>query len=508
MNDTSKEVAIVKCSQIGMSEVGSRMSLALVNVIRPYTVAYTLPTAHFAGTFTKTRIDPVIDGSKALRENVHKTNNNNEVKQFGDSFLYIRGAASSNAPISIPCDHLVHDEVDFCDQEVLGQYHSRLTHSKWKRKHRISTPTLPGFGISRVFQDTRRHFNFVKCDHCNHHFVPDYYDHVKIPGYLGELRAINKSLLNKIRFKEAAVVCPACGAIPSLQHKHREWVCENPDENFIGAGYQIAPFDAPNIIQPSDLIEASTTYARVQDFINFNLGLSAEDREATLAREDFDNVFVNIEQPTNTVNVMGIDVGNVYHIVIGAVDGHDNLIVLHTEQVPMGQARLRIAQLRAQFRVVCTVMDSMPHAETVMALQDADASLYAAIYMKSKSLLTHTVIEKIEVKEEGKEFVRQVNINRSRAFDAYMEFIREGHLVVKDSEEKETIIEHHQSMKRVKVYDNDSGEMSYSWQKTDGVDHYHHTFMYCWMAAKIRGVGRSGITLPIFSMFKFANKSL
>lgn len=507
MSDQSRDVAVIKCSQIGMSEVSARMSLALVNVLRPYTVAYTLPTAHFAGTFAKTRIDPVIAGSPVMKGNIHKTNDNNEVKQFGDSFLYIRGAASSNAPISIPVDHLVHDEVDFSDQEVLGQYQSRLTHSKWRRTTKISTPTLPGFGIHRAFQETRRHHNFCKCHHCNHQFIPSYYDHVKIPGYLGDLVAINKSVLMKLRFQEAALHCPKCGKVPSLQVQHREWVCENPEDKFIGAGYQITPFDAPNIIQVPYLVEASTKYDRTQDFVNFNLGLAAEDNEATLTKEDFAEVFILEEAPTSVAYVMGVDVGNTYHFCISTIDAWGDMFVVHTEAVPMSRARQRYHELRSQYRVVCTVIDSMPHAETVMALQANDPNLYASVYMRSKSILTHNVVEKTAVAEEGKEFVRQVNVNRSKALDGYMEYVREGHLRIKATPEKDLIIQHHMSMKRVKVYDNESGEMTFSWQKTDGMDHYHHTFLYCWIAGKIRGVGKSLIILPTFSLMKFRQKT-
>lgn len=508
LSDTSVDVVVVKCSQVGLSEVGVRMALALVNVLRPYTVAYTLPTAHFAGTFTKTRIDPVIEGSKAMRGNIHKTNDNTEVKQFGDSFLYVRGAASSNAPISIPVDHLIHDEVDFSDQEVLGQYVSRLTHSKWRRTTKISTPTLPGFGIHKAFQETRRHYNMCKCHHCGHWFMPDYYKHVKIPGYTGHLLEITKTTLAKVRYQEAALHCPSCGAVPSLQKEHREMVCENPSENLLGAGYQVTPFDAPNIIQIPYLIAASTKYDRIQDFVNFNLGLAAEDNEATLTRADFDNVFVQADAPEGVVYVMGVDVGNTYHFAIGAVDAWGGIFTVHTEAVPMKIARQRYAELKSQYRVVCTVIDSMPHAETVMTLQEQDVNLYAAVYMRSKSLLTHNVVEKIAEAEKGKDYVRQVNINRSKALDGYMEYIREGHLHIKDSEAKDEIIAHHMSMKRVKVYDPDSGELAFSWQKTDGVDHFHHTFLYMWMASKIKGVGKSLVALPIFNMFKFHNKTL
>jgi hypothetical protein len=502
LSDTSVETNTRKCSQVGISEVLARKALGLVNVLQPYTVIYTVPTAHFAGTFMKTRVDPVIQGSKTMREMVHRTNDNSEMKQFGDSMLYCKGAASSNAPISIPADHLIHDEVDFCDQDVLTQYQSRLTHSPWRKIDRFSTPTLPNFGIDKFFQESRRHFLMVKCDHCNHDFVPSYYDHVKIPGFDDDLRKITKYTLTRIRWEEAAVICPHCGKVPSLQWPHRRWVCENPSENYVASGRQVSPFDAPNIITPSYLVKVSTNYARSQDFVNFNLGLPAEDKEASLSREDFEKLFCQFEA-NGLVYVMGVDVGALYHFVIAGVDGQGNMYVVHREQVPMGLARKRYMELKAKYRVICTVIDSTPHAETVMALQAEDPNLYASVYMKSKSLLTHHVVQKEEEKGEGKSFVRQVNVNRSRAFDGYMEFIRGNAMMIQAGEDKDLIIQHHCSMKRVKVYDNESGELAYSWQKTDGNDHYHHAFLYCWVASKIRGIARPTIILPSAQVFSF-----
>lgn len=507
ISDPSRETNTQKCSQVGVSEAWARAALALVNVLNPYTVAYTLPTAKFAATFARTRIDPVIEGSSTMSANVHRTNNNSEVKQFGDSFLFLKGAAGSNAPISIPCDHLMHDEVDFSDQEVLGQYVSRLTHSKWKRVSRISTPTLPNFGINKYFRESRRFYNMVKCHHCNHHFVPDYYDDVKIPDFTGDLREITKASIHRTRWEEAEVICPKCGLAPSLQIEHREWVLENSDEKHVGAGFQVSPFDAPNIIKASYLIEASTKYDRVQDFVNFNLGLPMEDKEATMTAEDFESVFVHAVASASSQYVMGVDVGATYHFVVAAVSPYNDMLVVHTEQVHMSKARVRYNELRRQYRTGCTVMDSLPHGETVMALQEEDASMYASVYMKSKSVLTHAVVDREEDDEKGQAFVRQVNVNRSKALDAYMEFVREGHLEVVSSDNDDLITTQHMSMKRVKVYENESQEMAFSWQKSDGNDHFHHAFLYCYIASRIRGVGRSLVVLPIFTARKILLKS-
>lgn len=506
LSDTSPEVSVRKCSQVGVSEASARLALAMAYVINPMTVIYTLPTAHFAATFMKTRIDPIINGSRLLKESLSKTNDNSEIKQINDSFLYMKGASSSNAPISIPADVVIQDEKDFSDQEVLSQYTSRLTHSKWRILRSFSTPTLPGYGVDKDFQESRRFFNLCKCNHCNHWFQPDFYTHVKVPGYLGDLREINKQKLAKIRLAEAAVHCPRCGQVPSLQTEHRQYVCENPDDGYLGAGYQVTPFDAPNIIQPAYLITSSTKYERIQDFVNFGLGLPMEDKEATLTRDELNPLFQFMLAGSNTVYVMGVDVGNTYHFVIGAIDGFGDMLIVHTEQVPMGRAKVRYMELKMKFRVVCTVIDSGPHAETVMSLQTMDINLYASVYMRSKSILTHNVVNKEEEKDLAQAFVRQVNVNRSRALDAYMNFIRENHMVIQPTDLQETIVQHHISMKRVKVFDNDSGEMRYDWQKTDGEDHFHHAFLYCWLAGKIRGVGRSTVVLPLTSMFKFRLK--
>ena len=216
LDSEAREVNTRKCSQIGLTEVSVRKSLAMCGMIKNFTVIYTLPTAGFAATVSKTRVAPVIQDSPYLRALLTETDNM-EVKQFSNgSFLYLKGAASSNAPISIPCDLLVHDELDFSDPLVISQYQSRLTHSRYKMKFRLSTPTIPGKGIDYEFQRSKRHFNFVKCCHCCHYFVPDYYSHVRIPGYTGELLDITKRNLHTVDYAHAFVECPSCGGVPDL----------------------------------------------------------------------------------------------------------------------------------------------------------------------------------------------------------------------------------------------------------------------------------------------------
>lgn len=508
-SDTSREIVIRKCSQVGISELSARITLATCAIVPGYTVAYTLPTAGFASTFMKTRIDPVIQGSPYLSSMLQGEIDNTEVKKLGDSFLYLKGAQSSNAPISVPCDELVHDEVDFSDPEVLSQYQSRLTHSKYKRKKKLSTPTLPNRGIDYDFQRSRRKFNMVICDHCNHYFIPDYFTHVRIPGFTGDLREIKKSTLHKYNYVDAFVECPKCGGKPSLQPKHREWVTENPGDNFVASGIQVSPFDAPNIITPSYLVEASTQYKRYVDFINFGLGLPTVDSDATLTQDDVDAcIDSGLEESSGSV-VMGVDMGSLCHFTIGRVRGEGQIRIVHVEQVPVAKVRSRYEELIRQWHPRITVMDAFPYTETVLALQTVDARLYGAVYTQSKGLETHNVVDRPEDRDEAEVDLRQVNINRNRAFDAYMDFIREGMLSKRSCPLDAEWKAQHTDMRRVKAWDGQTKELVYKWVKSEeGEDHFHHSGLYMYIASMIMGVGRgSSVALPMLSTFRVRNKN-
>jgi len=504
LSDGSREIVVRKCSQVGLSETSARMALALCAVTRGYTVAYTLPTAGFASTFMKTRIDPVIAGSPYLKDMLQGELDNTEVKKIGDSFLYLRGAQSSNAPISVPCDHLIHDEVDFSDPEVLSQYQSRLTHSKYKRKTKLSTPTLPDRGIDYEFQRSRRKYNLIKCNHCNHWFQPDYFTHVRVPGFKGNLRDITKANLHTIEYVDAFVECPKCGKQPSLQPQHREWVCENPDDNFVASGFQVSPFDAPNIITPGFLIEASTQYKRYVDFINFGLGLPTLDQDATLTEEEL-GLCINAElEEVGGSYVMGVDMGMTCHFVIGKVRSDSTLRIVLVEQVPVAQVRKRYEELRMIWRPRITIMDSQPYTETVLNLQQTDSRLYGSVYTRQKGLALFNVVDREEDRDEGEQDLRQININRDRALDSLMDFIRMGNLSKRSCLLDDTWKRHLTDMRRVKDWDNQAQEIVYRWMKSEQAeDHFHHATLYMYIASMVLGVGRgSQVKLPAMTTIK------
>jgi hypothetical protein len=505
--DPSRQKNVRKCAQVGLSELSARTALALANILDSTTWIYTLPTATFAESFVKTRIDPIVDTSSALKEAINPTNDNAQIKQFGNSFVYFKGTIGQGAAISVPADGLIHDEVDFSDQMVMSSYESRLIHSPYKIKYKFSTPTVGGFGISAEFDTSRRFWNFAKCNHCAHWFLPSYDQHVVVPGFDGEKKEITKDKLARLRWQEAQLLCPSCGLEPDLGPSNRAWVCENPDENHEAAGYQIQPFDAPSVITMPYLIEASTKYDRYVDFTNFGLGLPAQDQETSFTREELERMKIQGRPEGFHVNVMGIDMGLICHIVVLGVDPIERCVVEHKEQVPLSRLFDRKKELQNQYRVGITVMDSQPYADMLMRMQAVDPNLYGAVYVTSKDLAMYAV-KKTEEDDlaldgerkagAGEERERQVNVNRNRAFDGLMEFVRRGNLQAVDSPYWDTFVKHLMDMKRVKDFTREK-EIAYVWQKSaKGQDHFHHALLYAWIAAKMRGIAQSSIILPSY----------
>lgn len=497
LRDPSTQKVIRKCSQVGASEITARWALAMCNIIPGFTTLMTLMTASFAAQFMRTRVDTTIMESPLLRENLSKDMDSSELKRFlNNSFLYLKGSQSSNAALSVAVDSLLHDELDASDPAIISTYQSRLTHSPWKLKTWLSTPTLPGLGIDMEFRRSRRHFEHLKCSHCGHFFIPDYHEHVKIPKFRGELENITKSSLPE-NYNDAYVECPKCGKRPDFDIKYRTWVCENPgDTQLISAGYQISPFCAPSYITPGYLVQASTQYVKRTLFVNQNLGLPAEDRESTLMLEDLLPCLIERHEIVGCSYVMGVDMGNVCHLVIMAVDALGRCTEVHSEKVPVIRVVERRRELARAYRCRISLMDSQPMAETVYRAQLDDPNVYGAVFTNLKSLETHTVKMRDQDWDEGVVNLRQVNLNRNRALDYMLDFVRTGQYKRFHNDHDQEWLAHMQTMKRVKDFTTDQ-ELQYIWRKTTGDDHWFHATLYGLFAAQIIGVGVNQSNLPV-----------
>jgi hypothetical protein len=508
LEDTSQEVNTQKCSQIGMTETQARWSLGVCKVFPGFSLIYTMPYSNDAELLCRTRVDPIITDSPDLKAAVNPDMNNSQIKQIGTSFIYFRGTQGNTQAISIPADCIVSDEIDRSSDHILSQYTSRLTHSAWKLRRNFSTPTVDGYGIALKMETSRRFRNLCKCEFCAHSFVPDYYEHVKIPDYSGDLDAVTKRMLAQLRWKEARLHCPKCGKTPSLLPEFREWVQENLDDQHDPAGYYVSPFDAPMLITPSYLIEASTKYARKSEFRNQNLGKTSQESEDTLTLSDLVKSLIYSNLQDSGLYAMGADMGLTCRIVIGRIDHNGILVVVHREKVPLGNFEARSRELAAEFRCVMKVFDSQPYVDLVMRMQKRDPNLYAAIFVTSKKVEVFKVVEQAAEPEEGKLDVRQAQINRNKALDELVGHIKQqGMALQADANEDEDFAAECTDMKRVQTVDKD-GELGFSWEKSAaGNDHYFFALLYLYVAARLKGLATGTYNWPtILGTFRHVEK--
>lgn len=484
LQSSANTTIIRKCSQIGLSELMARRVLALLCIMDRFDIILSFPTVDMVEKFTATRLNPVINDSPYLKSLLNPNVDSTTTKQIGKNFLHMRGTSGIKQAISTPADMIVNDEVDASDPAILTAFESRLTHSKYRWRMRFSTPTIDAFGISKDFDQSKKHWNMVKCCHCNHWFVPSYTEHVRLHGFEGDLLTLTKANSHKYDLSKAALFCPLCDKVPDLTPNFREWVVENPEEKWEADGFQVQPFDAPGIITVPDLLRAQINYEKISEFVNQNLGLPYSQETDGLTLKDLESCYGEGFRPSDMPKVMGVDMGVNCHAFVGGIDAHGNLHEVHREVIHHSDVKTRVKALAGLYRVKAIVMDTMPYTETVFSLQQDLGMLYGAVYITSKNLDIYTLHKKDEDSDRGLLDVRQVNVNRTRAFDGLMDFIQRGMLKLWLPDGKQEFIAHCLDMKRV-----EGGKGVVAWQKSpDGKDHWHHALLYCYVAMALRGL--------------------
>ncbi len=499
-------ISLKKCSQYGLSELAIRRALGFLQINQGTTCIYAFPTASFSQSFSKGRFSPLLRHDLVSKEKITVAGTDSAgVKEFtNSSLIYFIGASTDRQVISVPSDLNVLDEKDFYEnQDVPSKLNSRLTHSKFGWEFNLSTPTLPNYSISADYDASKQFVELQQCDKCNHYFQTDYYKHVKLPGFNGDIREfsyLNRKILDKVSLDGAFVQCPKCKRPVNTHVNYRSWECVNPDTKYTSVGIHITPFAGPNIITPSELIFRACKYTSVSDFDNFGLGESFEDSSTGLTAKEIEKCFVGTQDFTPAFTVMGLDLGGLSACTIGKPNGEGGLDIVHAELIPLKSLRKRVKELRIKYKVINTVIDALPYTETVLRIQLEDPNSHAAIFGSSLELYTEKIKEDDE--KSALSGLRVVNISRERMLDYTASVVREGQVRYMNCEsEQEAVVEHLTDLKRGKAYDK-NGELVYKWKKSAvGNDHYFFSLLYCLTAGLMKGFGErfgaNGFSVPL-----------
>ena len=492
--DKVKHSATIKCAQVGLSTLQIRSNLCFAATHDFLKLAYVLPTAGFAREFTQSRFDPAVESSSTVSALMSKDIDNTGLKKIGSCFLLMRGTSGTTAAISFDLDLITTDEIDFCNQTVLKAFSSRLQHSDLGLRRDFSTPTLPGYGVSALYNDSSRGVRFVKHDVCGQWVMLSFFEDVVIPGLdkpIIDYRTEDCQTsfgtfhpgLDKAWYK-----CPHCHKPISegnlAEPTEREWVHAHPDHWRMG--FAVSPWDVPKYNPLSTVLKSIKDYT-YQDFVNFRIGLPYESSENSFLSVVIDRMSVMFTTPLSEMlrggvygTYIGVDLGKVSHVVVGMENSDlGTLDIIYAAQVKvsdLGEMHLgkwleKLANATNCYRMV---IDAMPDYSVAMYCAEKGVG-YGAEYRPNPSLDIYGWDD-----NKGK-----VNIDRDLHFDDLASMVNSGRIrfpkPVDVFEGKVNLMKDHLGVMKKAQVQTSSGLES-KWVSITKNDHYAHALGYMFAA--------------------------
>lgn len=173
-----ERVVFMKGAQLGATEAGLNW-VGYIVANAPGLMLYVMPTTESARRNVRTRIDPLIESTPAVRDRVTKARsrdpgNTATLKSFAGGQIAFVGANSAVGLRSTPARYLFLDEVDGFPHDADGEGDpialaiQRTVTFRGRRKiFMVSTPTIEGASrIAKAFAESDQRLFFVPCPHC------------------------------------------------------------------------------------------------------------------------------------------------------------------------------------------------------------------------------------------------------------------------------------------------------------------------------------------------------
>ncbi len=312
MHDSTAELNVgQKAAQVGFTEWALNVNLFHIDVKR-VDCLYVLPNkTPDASDFSSARFDTALELSPHLAKLFSDVKNIGH-KKAGTTNLYIRGSKSRPGLKSIPVGLITLDEVDEMEEKNVPLAMERAAGQVERMVLAISTPTIPGNGINKLFIDTTQEHFFFRCPCCSRQ------TELLFPQCL----EITAEDVNDPRVAESYLKCKECGG--RLEHKTKpdwlasgKWVPEHSDRP--ARGFHVNQLYSCTV-SPADLarhyLRSLRDQSEEQEFYNSKLGLPHIVAGAGVTDADLDKCIGNHRMyapPNLGLRTMGVDVGKWLH---------------------------------------------------------------------------------------------------------------------------------------------------------------------------------------------------
>ena len=480
-NDMHPNMSVIKCSQIGLTEVQVRKFLAFLRRMNGVSGIFTLPTEDMYKRVYTTRISPILKNDDVFNPPmVDKPVRRQDLIQIGDSWGYITGCNEGPAT-SIPADILFHDELDLSDEAMIGLFQSRLQNSDYKITQAFSTPTYMGFGVDKNFALTDQFHYLVRCESCNHHQFPLFeHEWVHLPDLnfeVDKLVDMTPEQITGLNLKEAYVKCCKCGSRLDLHNPElREWVAKHPSkDNF--RGYKVNPFSTDRI-SLEYIFKQLAKYKLNENekgFHNTVLGEPYSPASAQIPEESIKGCLASHgrEIDTSAAAFMGIDMGAICHLTIVGehTDGKDPWFLFKTCHA--SQLHATIAELRKRYNIVQMCADRYPYTPEVDAIRENTMGTMMPIAYEGKAILAPK-------RDEAGNMIYYA-ANRTFALDMVRtSIVNDAAVIGGYTSHKDTLMAHLRDMVR-----EETPEKEPKWVKLNGNDHFFHSMAFALLARRV-----------------------
>jgi hypothetical protein len=310
---------------------------------------------------------------------------------------------------------------------------------------------------------------------------------VDIPGLpddLEHLHEIDESLLDtgRLDLVNAQVVCEKCRAPLDLgREENREWVAQYPSRTH-ARGYRVRPFSTDRL--GPDYIIAQLLKYKSRDYLrgwyNTVLGEAFTGGNARLSDTDINMCFTakmtRYDNERDLPTWIGIDMGQVCHLVVGQGDSIETLHVIDFRTVPVDELPDVVRELLATFNVIGGAVDRHPYTPTADALWEISQGRIMPVEYRGQKELN------IIRDELDPSIHRYAQANRTALIDEVARLVRLHRIRFSGyGQQKNTITEHLKDMVR-----DENPEKPATWVKLTGNDHYFHALAFLIAGVKLK----------------------
>ena len=456
---------------MGVTEVNVFKSMyGLIFSKFPQGVLYLFPTNLDVSDFSKGRFQTLIrDNPKEVGVFVSDTDAVS-IKRVQKAMLYLRGARStsriegikksSSQLKSVPVDRLVCDEVDEMEPSMVDLAKERLSHSEIKEESYLSTPSIPDYGIDKLYQASDQRIWVIRCEHCGTETCLE----LEFPECLIETA------------KGVIRVCKKCRQ--EIFPKNGRWVAQYPERSKEMVGWWISQLNSA-FVDPGAILKAfnDPPNGNLTEVYNSKLGMAYVAAENRLSISDIYSCCGQDVMATKAVGpcAMGVDVGKLLHVLVGLKTRENVLELCHMARVSSFNDVHDIAK---RFNVECAVIDLEPEMRKAREFQASeDCQVFLCDYQDR-------VVSGPQFDEEA----GMVKVNRTEICDTTHElFTTPGVLVLpRRCDEVDRFAQQARNIAKVLEEDPETGSREYRYRKL-GEDHFRHALNYCYLAStKVR----------------------